>query len=132
MQKQSEKKSYKVPAILKYISKLFEFEISDALLFCENQKNNLDLNEKMVKGFDVFLESLNKYFDIYQITSVEYCQIRIFGSVTLNNGAILHARNEFFNKPWFSNIAITMHFDEIFDYSSDSGTCYAQVYFNKI
>jgi len=106
-------------------------KISEALVFCEKQKNNSNLNERMMKGFDKFIESLEKYFNVLQI-SVEDCQIKIFGSVTLNNGAILRATNEFFSKPCFSNIAITMHSDEFFDYKSDSGTCYAQVYISNI
>lgn len=81
----------------------------------------------MMKGFDKFHESLNKYFNMHQIDA-EGCQIRIFGSVTLNNGAIVRATNKYYGKPWFSNVAVVMNNDELFDYLSDSGICYAQVY----
>ena len=75
--------------------KLFEFEISEATVIFEQQKKNLNLNKNMIKGFDQFLESLDDYFDMYKIGFAEGCQIKIFGSVTLNNLAILHATNKF-------------------------------------
>jgi hypothetical protein len=84
----------------------------------------------MTKGFAHFNECLNSYLNMLDITSTEInnCQIKIFGSVTLNNGAILRAINKYHNRPWFSNVAVFMDNEEIFEYQSDSGTCYAQVY----
>ena len=99
--------------------KLFEFKISEATVFFEQQKKNPNLNENMVKGFDQFLESLDDYFDVRKIGSAEDCQIKIFGSVTLNNRAILRATNKFQNWPQFSNIAIVMDDEELSEYPSD-------------
>jgi len=84
----------------------------------------------MIKGFTQFFKHLELYFKLLKITS-ENIQIKIFGSVTLNNNAILRATNKFHDKPWFSNIAVIMDIDEFFDYQSDDGICYAQVYINK-
>ncbi|RHZ83390.1 hypothetical protein Glove_95g39 [Diversispora epigaea] len=47
-------------------------------------------------------------------------------SVTLKNGAILHTKNDFHHRPWFSNIAVNMNEEELSEYLSDKGICYAQ------
>jgi hypothetical protein len=118
----------KTPTAFIFTSKLFDFKLSEISL--EQQENNPNLNENMIKGFAKFLECLDLFFDMLEISSAEECQIKIFGSVTLNNGNILRATNKFHGKPWFSNIAIAMDSAELFEYKSDSGTCYAQVYTN--
>ena len=59
---------------------------------------------------------------------MEGSQIQIYGSVILENGSILRATNKFHGQPCFSNIAIVMNNDELFDYASDGGICYAQVH----
>ena len=86
----------------------------------------------MIKGFAKFLDCLDLFFDMLALSSAEDCQIKIFGSVTLNNKKknILRATNNYFNRPWFSNIAVAMDESELFEYQSDGGTCYAQVYAN--
>jgi hypothetical protein len=131
--REQQERRYKTPIPLKYHGKLFEFEISEAEIFFEQQKkNNLNLNEIMIKGFDHFLDSLDFYLDLLGETSAEDIRIKIFGGVTLNNGAILRATNEFHNRPWFSNIAIAMDNEELFEYTSDDGTCYAQVNISRM
>lgn len=80
----------------------------------------------MSKGFDKFLECLNKYLEMMDI-SLDGSRVKVFGSATLQNGAIIRAINNFHNRPWFSNVAINMDSDELFDYQTDSGICYAQV-----
>jgi hypothetical protein len=121
---------HKTPTAFIYTSKLFDFKLLEVSIFLEQQENNSDLNENMIKGFDKFLECLDLFFDLLEISSAEECHIKIFGSVTLNNGNILRATNDFHDRPWFSNIAIAMDNAELFEYKSDSGTCYAQVYAN--
>jgi hypothetical protein len=131
LQKPTEEK-YKTPVSLIYTSKLFDFEFSEASEFCENQKNNANLNENMRKGFTQFFRCLKLYLDLLKI-AYEGIQIKIFGSVTLTDGvAILRATNKYYGNPWFSNIAVTMDITELFDYQSDDGICYAQVYISKI
>jgi hypothetical protein len=51
----------------------------------------------------------------------------IYGSVTIENGAIIRATNNYYSKPWFSNVSVHMDSDELFDYTSDQGICYRQV-----
>ena len=115
-------------------SKLFEFKILEASVFCEKQRNNSDLSKNMKKGFVNFLSCLDSYLDIFDINLAEGLEIKIYGSATLENGAILCATNKFHNQPWFSNVAITMNSEELFEYESDCGICYAQVisyYYNN-
>ena len=126
---------HKTPTAFIYTSKLFDFKLSEFSTFLIQQKNNPDLNEKMIKGFTKLLGCLDLFLDTINISSAENCQIKIFGSVTLitlknKNKNILRATNKFFNNPWFSNIAVAMDDSELFEYQSDSGTCYAQVYAN--
>jgi hypothetical protein len=126
---------HKTPPAFTYTSKLFDFKLSEFSTFLEQQKNNPDLNEKMIKGFTKLLGCLDLFLDTINISSAENCQIKIFGSVTLitlknKNKNILCATNKFFNNPWFSNIAVAMDDSELFEYQTDSGTCYAQVYAN--
>jgi hypothetical protein len=86
----------------------------------------------MIKGFDHFLDTLDSYLDLLDETSAKDIRIKIFGGVTLNNGTILRATNEFHNRPWFSNVAIAMDDEELFEYKSDDGTCYAQVNISRM
>lgn len=109
---------------------MFDFEISQASASFE--KDNSDFDKRILKGFEHFHDCLESYFRLLEINSSEGSRIKIFGSVTLNNGAILRTTNKYHNRPWFSNIAVNMDSNELFDYLSDSGICYAQVYINKM
>ena len=53
--------------------------------------------------------------------------IKIYGSVTLENGAILRATSNFYNKEWFSDVSISMSSEESDDYLSDQEIFYKQV-----
>jgi hypothetical protein len=84
----------------------------------------------MQTGFNKFLHCLDFYLDLLDdsiITLDGETKINIYGSATLENGAIMRASNNYHNKAWFSNIAITMDSDEFSDYISDQGLCYGQV-----
>lgn len=79
----------------------------------------------MKSGFINFLECLSLYMD--HITIAEENKVTIYGSVIIENGAIIRAINSYHGKPWFSNISVRMDSGEIFDYDSDQGVCYGQV-----
>lgn len=84
----------------------------------------------MQTGFSEFLDCLDSYLDLLDdstITLNNETQIKIYGSVTLENGAIMRAFNSYHNKVWFSDIAIIMNSDEFGDYISDQELCYRQV-----
>ena len=102
----------------------------DAYTFLVEKNSDPEIDNKMKTGFTNFLECLNLYLDLLpDVTSAsESGGTNIYGSVTLENGAIMHATNRYYRKLWFSNVSIRMNSDEIFDYTSDqSGICYGQV-----
>ncbi|RHZ80517.1 hypothetical protein Glove_134g23 [Diversispora epigaea] len=43
------------------------------------------------------------------------------------NRSIIRAKNKFHDKPWFSNVAISMDSNESSDYQSDKGLCYGKI-----
>ncbi len=93
----------------------------------------------MQTGFSKFLLCLDSYLDLLDdstITLFGETQINLYGSVTLENGAIMRATSNFHSKSWFSDIAIAMDSEESDDYVSDQGLCYGQVihqlYINNI
>ncbi|RHZ81979.1 hypothetical protein Glove_115g40 [Diversispora epigaea] len=120
------KKKFKTPLKFNYSSKLFEFDISEAFEFIDKYKNETNLDEKMIKGLDHFIQSLDSYFDLLKISTAQGCHIKIYRSVTLENRAILRTINMFHKRLWFSNISVTMNDEELFEYQSDNGICYAQ------
>src|SRR5256885_5460073 len=60
-------------------------------------------------------------------STIDEARIRIYGSVTLSNGAIVRATSNCHNKECFSEVAISMSSEESDDYISDQGVCYGQV-----
>lgn len=126
-QKNPERK-FKTPIKLNYSSKLFEFDLLEASESIDKYKNDTDLNEKMIKGLNRFSNCLKLYFEMLDISTAQNCHIKIYETVTLENRTILRAKNIFHKRPWFSDISVTMNDEELFEYQSDSGICYAQVY----
>ncbi|RHZ76104.1 hypothetical protein Glove_203g21 [Diversispora epigaea] len=106
-----------------YTAKLFDFNFSEAII--NEHRDNPKLNKNMSKGFAKFIDCLNSYLKLLNTTS-EDCRIKIYSSVTLKNSAILRAVDNFHDRPWFSNIAINMNIEELSDYQTDNGICYAQ------
>jgi hypothetical protein len=51
-------------------------------------------------------------------------KVIIYRSVTIENGAIMHATNNYYGKLWFSNVSVRIDSDELFNYTSDQGICY--------
>ena len=80
----------------------------------------------MRRGLNIIEDSLKSYLEISN-HSIKHFLLTIFGSITIENGAIIRATNKYHNKPWFSDVAITMDSEEIFDYKTDEGLCYGQV-----
>jgi hypothetical protein len=80
----------------------------------------------MKNGFKNLEKSLKIYLELLNL-SIESFSLTIFGSITIENGAIMRATNKYHNKPWFSDIAILMNSEELFDYTTDKGICYGQV-----
>lgn len=116
------------PYAFAFSTELFKFDLADAHFFFEEKYSDSEINDKMKVGFTKFLTSLNLYLDqILNLTSATKSRVNIFGSVTLENGAIVRATNKFHNKPWFSDVSVHMDPDESSEYISDQGICYGQV-----
>src|SRR5271155_2134168 len=112
---------------LKLSANLFEFNLIDINSFIEEKKNEINIDDKMKMGFNKFLICLDLYLDLLEITTLNNGIIKVYGTVTLENGEIIYATNNHHEKSWFSNISITMNNDKLFEYSSDKGICYGQV-----
>lgn len=82
----------------------------------------------MQTGFSKFIACLDSYLDLLDLTDMSSeTKVNIYGSVTLEDGSIMRATSSYHNKPWFSDIAISMDSEESNDYLSDQGLCYGQV-----
>jgi hypothetical protein len=85
----------------------------------------------MAAGFSNFSYCLSSYISQLEVDlsedEIDKSEVTIYGSVTLENGAIMRASNSYHNNPWFSNVSVRMNSDELFDYVSDQGICYGQV-----
>ncbi|RHZ57978.1 hypothetical protein Glove_380g8 [Diversispora epigaea] len=114
----------KTPMAFVYTAKLFDFDLSESMI--EQNKKDLNLDKKMIKGFEKFIDCLKVYLNILNIISAEGCRIKIYSSIILKNGAILRTKNDFHHRPWFSNIAVNMNEEELSEYLSDKRICYAQ------
>ncbi|RHZ76423.1 hypothetical protein Glove_197g95 [Diversispora epigaea] len=123
--KQKKKKPTK---LLNFSSKLFETKLTEAnIYFCEKM-NDPNINDNMIKGFNQFLECFDDFLDnILEVKNIKECDIIIYSTATLENGSIIRAKNKFHDKPWFSNVAISMDSNESSDYQSDEGLCYGKI-----
>jgi hypothetical protein len=119
------------PRVFAFSAKLFNFYLADAHPFFEEKNLDPEIDNKMKTGFTKFLDSLNVYLDqLPNISSVDESKVDIYGSVTLENGDIIRAINNYYNKSWFSDVSVHMDPDESFEYASDLGVCYGQVIVN--
>jgi hypothetical protein len=102
----------------------------NAFVFFEEKKVETNINDKMKTGFEQFLVCIESYLDLIKIFEIDSAQTKviIYGSVTLENGAIMHANSSYHQNPWFSNISVVMNSEELFEYVSDQGVCYEQVF----
>jgi hypothetical protein len=115
------------PQIYQFSNKLWDFKsenLNESI--CEILQSNLEIDEKMKNGFKNLEKSLKIYLELLNL-SIESFSLTIFGSITIENEAIIRATNKYHNKPWFSDIAIMMNSEELFDYITDKGICYGQV-----
>ncbi|RHZ81799.1 hypothetical protein Glove_117g343 [Diversispora epigaea] len=121
-------KKKKLTKLLNFSSKFFETKLTKAnIYFCE-KINDPNINDNMIKGFNQFLECFDDFLDnILEVKNIKECDIIIYGTATLENGSIIKAKNKFHDKPWFSNVAISMDSNESSDYQSDEGLCYSKI-----
>ncbi|KAF0426245.1 zn-finger domain-containing protein [Gigaspora margarita] len=55
--------------------------------------------------------------------------VKIFSSVTIQNGLKIYATNSYYEKACYSNVAVAMNFEELSEYLSDHRICYRQTPF---
>ena len=90
------------------------------------------MDERMKMGFSNFSNCLNIYINQLEdyeilVDEIDENEVTIYGSVILENGAIIRATNNYHGKPWFSNVSVCMNSEELFNYITDKGICYGQV-----
>jgi len=81
------------------------------------------------KKWSTYTLPLNIYFSLTNQINLDNYIVKIYSSVTLENRSIIHATDDFYRKAWYSNVAVAMNSDELFEYLSDQGICYGQVCF---
>ena len=116
--------SLRTPRPYKFTAKFVEFSLQD---FDQVFREMPDIDDRMKTGFNKFLLCLDLYLELLENPTIDESQIKIYGSVTLENGAIVRATNNYHNKPWFSNVSISMNSEESEYYTSDQGVCYGMV-----
>jgi hypothetical protein len=120
------------PQVYKFSNKLWEFNSEKLFeLISEILQKGPEIDEKMRKGLEKIEECLKIYLEISN-SSIKNYILTVFGSIIIENGAIVRAINNYHNKPWFSNVSILMNSEELFDYITDNGFCYGQVWIIKI
>ena len=88
-----------MPHACKFSAKHFGFSLHNTDTFFKENKSCV--NNKMQTGFSKFLLCLDSYLDLLDdstITLFGEIQISIYGSVTLNNEAIMRATSSYHNK----------------------------------
>jgi hypothetical protein len=116
-----------IPEVYKFSNKLWDFKSqSISKSIAEILWSNLEINEKMRRGLENIEIILDNYLDLLNISIKSYL-LTIYGSVIIENGAIICATNKYHNKSWFSDVEILMNSEELFDYKTDEGSCYGQV-----
>jgi hypothetical protein len=121
-----------ISQVYKFSNKLWDFKsenLSESI--CEVLRSNLNIDEKMKRGLMNIEKSLEIYLEISN-SSIKNYLLTIFGSIIIENGTIICTINKYHNKPWFSDVAIMMNSEEIFEYKTDKGLCYGQVIIFKI
>jgi hypothetical protein len=118
----------KTPRPYKFSAKFFEFSLQNTVTIFNEKKEIPTINDKMKTGFDKFLTCLDLYLELLENPRIDdESRVNIYESVILENGAIMRAANNYHNRAWFSDVAVSMNSEESEDYMSDQGVCYGQV-----
>jgi hypothetical protein len=117
----------RTPHAFKLSSKLFEFSLNNMFTFIAERASDSNIDDKMKTGFNNIENCLNVYFDQLDVSFVDDSKLTIYGSATLENGAIIRATNSYHKRSWFSDVSVRMNFEELLEYPTDQGICYGQV-----
>ena len=86
------------------------------------------LNSKLHFGLNNLLEYLDIYFGLIEQNNLNNSIVKIYSSVTIQNGLKIQATNSYYEKACYSNVAVAINFEELSEYLLDHGICYRQVY----
>ncbi|RGB30185.1 hypothetical protein C1646_765685 [Rhizophagus diaphanus] len=90
----------RTPHAFKLSSKLIEFSLTNIHTFIAEKYSDSNIDDKMKTGFNNFEACLNWYLDeLSDISSADDSKVTIYGSVTLENGAIMRATNSYYKRP---------------------------------
>ena len=86
---------------------------------------------EIINGLDHFLEALNEYLKIANLDEkdidIEIARILLYESVRLINGEFVRATLSYNNSPIFNDISIRMEEDQLEEYVTYNGACFAKV-----
>jgi hypothetical protein len=85
---------------------------------------NKGAHELTLLGLDQLLKKVNAWLK----GSFEGVYIQLFHSATWSIGGKVYAKNNHYNHPRFSDVAIKMSTDEIDAYATADGLCFAKVH----
>ena len=98
--------------------------------FVNEYKITHQLVSEVEKAFDIFIDSLNQYFDLIEdITNedVESTFVKWYTHATVRGTGIVRAKSNYYNASDFSNVAVNMNEEEVESYNTVDGTCFAKV-----
>src|SRR5215216_2549983 len=95
--------------------------------FFNKIKETTTIDNRMEVMLDKFLGCLDFYLELLQNLTIDKSFVKIYGLVILENGVIMCATSKYYNRVWFSGVAISMDSEESNDYTSDQRICYIQV-----
>ncbi|SRR6266498_4114895 len=94
-------KLIKISCAFKFFTKLFKFFIKDIYIYFNEKKEDSSIDDKMQTGFSNFLKCLNLYLDLDLFNDLiiyEDSQVKIYRSVILENGTIIHITSSYYDK----------------------------------
>ena len=121
-------KKFKTISPYKFTNLIWTFSLNNAQEFINQQLKDYNSSSKIYFGLENFLNHLTIYFNSTNVNLGNYI-VKIYSSIILENRAIIRATDNFYEKAWYSNIAVAMNSEELFEYISNQGICYGQVFF---
>ncbi|KAF0542336.1 zn-finger domain-containing protein [Gigaspora margarita] len=115
----------------KFNNLIWKFNLNNAQEFINEELKNNNLNSKLHFGLNNLLEYLDIYFALIEQNNLNNSIVKIYSSVTIQNGLKIHATNSYYGKACYSNVAVAMNFEELSEYLSDHGICYGQYDFKS-
>ncbi|KAF0525175.1 zn-finger domain-containing protein [Gigaspora margarita] len=112
----------------KFTNLIWTFDLNNAQEFIDCRLKKYRPNSKICSGLEHLLKYLTIYFSSTNQINIDNYIINIYSSVTLENGPIIRATDNFYGKAWYSNIAVAMNPEELLEYLTDKGICYGQIY----